>query len=67
METSELKQKLTPLQFCVTQQCGTEPSFRNDYWNNTRAGIYVDIVAEEPLFSSLNRTGWPTACSREHC
>ena len=61
---SELKERLTPLQYEVTQNNGTEKSFANEYWNNTRAGIYVDIVSGEPLFSSLDKyksgTGWPS-------
>ena len=60
----ELKQRLTPLQYKVTQEDGTEPAFHNTYWDNTRAGIYVDIVSGEPLFSSLDKfksgTGWPS-------
>jgi methionine-R-sulfoxide reductase len=60
----ELKKKLTPEQFYVTQRCGTEPAFQNEYWNNHRAGIYVDVVSGEPLFSSLDKfdsgTGWPS-------
>jgi len=60
----ELKKKLTPLQFDVTQKSGTEPSFKNEYWDNHKEGIYVDIVSGEPLFSSLDkydsRTGWPS-------
>jgi peptide methionine sulfoxide reductase msrA/msrB len=55
---------LTPLQFQVTQENGTEPAFRNEYWNNKRPGIYVDIVSGEALFSSLDKfesgTGWPS-------
>jgi peptide-methionine (R)-S-oxide reductase len=61
---AELKTKLSPLQFKVTQQEGTEPPFRNEYWNNHEAGIYVDVVSGEPLFSSLDKfdsgTGWPS-------
>jgi methionine-R-sulfoxide reductase len=64
MKNEELKQKLTPLQFEVTQHNATEPPFRNEYWNNTRDGIYVDIVSGEPLFSSLDQfqssCGWPS-------
>jgi peptide methionine sulfoxide reductase msrA/msrB len=62
--TDELKKKLTEEQFRVTQQCGTEPPFRNAYWNNHDDGIYVDVVSGEPLFSSLDKfdsgTGWPS-------
>lgn len=61
---AELKKKLTPIQFEVTQNNGTEPAFRNEYWDNKRPGIYVDIVSGEPLFSSLDMfdsgTGWPS-------
>jgi len=60
----ELKKKLTPEQYHVTQQCGTEPPFRNEYWNNHRPGIYVDVVTGEPLFTSLDKfdsgSGWPS-------
>lgn len=59
-----LKQKLTPMQYYVTQKKGTETAFKNAYWNNERPGIYVDIVSGEPLFSSLDKfdskTGWPS-------
>lgn len=59
-----LKEKLTPLQYKVTQEDGTEPPFANDYWNNKAEGIYVDIVSGEPLFSSSDKfdsgTGWPS-------
>jgi methionine-R-sulfoxide reductase len=59
-----LKEKLDPLQYYVTQQCGTEPPFQNAYWNNKRPGLYVDVVSGEPLFSSLDKfdsgTGWPS-------
>jgi methionine-R-sulfoxide reductase len=59
-----LKQKLTPLQFSVTQQADTEPAFHNEYWDNHKPGIYVDVVSGEPLFSSLDKfesgTGWPS-------
>lgn len=62
--TDELKQKLTPLQFEVTQHAATEPSFRNEFWNNHKPGIYVDIVSGVPLFSSLDKfdsgCGWPS-------
>jgi methionine-R-sulfoxide reductase len=61
---AELKQRLTPLQFAVTQQDDTEPPFKNDYWDEKRDGIYVDIVSGEPLFSSRDKyksgTGWPS-------
>lgn len=59
-----LKKTLTPLQFDVTQKDGTERSFKNEYWNNKREGIYVDVVSGEPLFSSIDKyksgTGWPS-------
>jgi len=64
MSKSELKKKLTPLQYEVTQNEGTEPAFQNEYWNNTIPGIYVDVVSGEPLFSSTDKyksgTGWPS-------
>lgn len=59
-----IKQKLTPLQYEVTQEKATEPPFKNAYWDNEKPGIYVDIVSGEPLFSSLDKfdskTGWPS-------
>jgi methionine-R-sulfoxide reductase len=61
---AELKKRLTPSQYQVTQHEGTEPPFHNQYWNEHRAGIYVDVVSGEPLFSSLDKfdsgTGWPS-------
>ena len=63
-QKAELKKKLTPEQFAVTQQCGTEPPFHNAYWDNHKPGIYVDVVSGEPLFSSLDKfdsgSGWPS-------
>lgn len=64
MKKDELKKKLSPRQYEVTQKCGTEPAFDNEYWNNKREGIYVDVVSGEPLFSSKDKfdsgTGWPS-------
>ncbi len=64
MSKEELKKNLTPLQYKVTQEDGTEPPFDNQYWDNKEQGIYVDIVSREPLFSSLEKyrsgTGWPS-------
>lgn len=61
---SELKKKLTPLQYQVTQHEATEAPFRNTYWDNHEPGIYVDVVSGEPLFSSVDKydsgTGWPS-------
>ena len=60
----ELAAKLTPQQYDVTQREGTERPFQNEYWNNKKPGIYVDVVSGEPLFSSLDKydsgTGWPS-------
>jgi methionine-R-sulfoxide reductase len=60
----ELRKRLTPQQYEITQQEGTEPAFNNAYWNNHMPGIYVDVVSGEPLFSSLDKydsgCGWPS-------
>ena len=64
MSKEELRKKLTPLQYKVTQESGTERPFHNEFWDNKREGIYVDVVSGEPLFSSLDKydsgTGWPS-------
>jgi len=61
---AELRKRLSPLQYEVTQHEGTERAFSNEYWNNKQEGIYVDVVSGEPLFSSLDKydsgTGWPS-------
>ncbi|MEK7799791.1 MAG: bifunctional methionine sulfoxide reductase B/A protein [Acidobacteriota bacterium] len=61
---AEIKKRLTPEQYQVTQREGTEPAFRNEHWDNHQPGIYVDVVSGEPLFSSLDKydsgTGWPS-------
>jgi peptide-methionine (R)-S-oxide reductase len=63
-DLSHLKKELAPIQFEVTQNSATEPPFRNEYWNETRPGIYVDIVSGKPLFTSLDKfdagCGWPS-------
>jgi peptide-methionine (R)-S-oxide reductase len=63
-DLSQLKKELTPIQFEVTQNSATEPPFRNDFWNEKRQGIYVDIVSGKPLFTSLDKfdagCGWPS-------
>lgn len=62
--TQNLKQKLTPMQYHVTQEKGTERPFQNEYWDHKEEGIYVDVVSGEALFSSLDKydsgTGWPS-------
>jgi methionine-R-sulfoxide reductase len=64
MDKAHLRLTLSPLQYEVTQNNGTEPPFNNEYWNNQRPGIYIDIVSGEPLFSSLDQydagCGWPS-------
>jgi methionine-R-sulfoxide reductase len=61
---ADLEKKLTPMQFEVTQHAATEPAFHNEFWNNKKPGLYVDIVSSEPLFSSLDKfdsgCGWPS-------
>ncbi len=60
----ELRERLTEMQYRVTQQNGTEPPFQNEYWDHEEEGIYVDVVTGEPLFSSLDKfdsgCGWPS-------
>lgn len=64
MHIERLKEQLSPEQFYVTMLCGTEPPFRNAYWNNKEPGIYVCVISGKPLFSSLDKfdsgTGWPS-------
>ena len=63
-DNAHLKEKLNEMQFYVTQENGTEPPFRNEYWNHKEEGLYVDIVSGEPLFTSLDKfdsgCGWPS-------
>lgn len=63
-DKKELKERLTPIQYRVTQENGTEPPFNNEYWDNKEDGIYVDVVSGEVLFSSLDKfdsdCGWPS-------
>ena len=64
LEKKELKERLTPRQYEVVCESGTEPAFRNEYWDNHEPGIYVDIVSGKPLFSSTDKfdsgSGWPS-------
>jgi peptide methionine sulfoxide reductase msrA/msrB len=63
MSEQDLRRELTPLQYKVTQEDGTEPAFQNEYWDNHDEGIYVDVVSGEPLFASIHKydsgSGWP--------
>jgi methionine-R-sulfoxide reductase len=63
-QRDDLKQRLSPEQYRVTCECGTEPPFDNEFWDNKEPGIYVDVISGEPLFSSLAKfdsgTGWPS-------
>ncbi len=63
-DPSRLRKELTPIQYEVTQNSATEPPFQNEYWNESRPGIYVDIVSGKPLFTSLDKfdsgCGWPS-------
>jgi methionine-R-sulfoxide reductase len=63
-DKADLRKKLTPEQYRVTQMCGTEPPFHNEYWDNHRVGLYVDVVSGEPLFTSMDKfdsgSGWPS-------
>lgn len=63
MSDKDLQQKLSPEQYRVTQKNGTEPAFKNEYWDNHKSGIYVDVVSGEPLFASIHKydsgSGWP--------
>ncbi len=64
LSDAELKAKLTPEQYKICKQCGTEPPFSNAYWNNHEPGIYVDVISGAPLFASVHKfdsgTGWPS-------
>ncbi len=66
-DKEDIRNKLTPIQYKVTQENGTEPPFNNEFWNHKEHGIYVDIVSGEPLFSSLDKfdsgCGWPSFTS----
>ena len=63
-KTPDAVERLTPEQYRVTQQCGTEPAFQNEFWDNKEPGLCVDVVSGEPLFASIHKfdsgTGWPS-------
>lgn len=63
-QNADLKKRLTAIQYQVTKKNGTEPPFKNEYWDNKREGIYIDIISGKPLFSSLDKydsgCGWPS-------
>jgi peptide methionine sulfoxide reductase msrA/msrB len=64
LSDAELRAKLTPEQFRICKECGTEPPFKNAFWDNHQPGIYVDVISGEPLFASVHKfdsgTGWPS-------
>lgn len=64
MSKQALRETLTPIQYAVACEGGTEPAFRNAYWDNKKPGLYVDVISGEPLFSSIDKfdsgTGWPS-------
>ena len=60
---AELKQKLSPMQYAVTQNAATEPPFRNEFWNSHKPGLYVDVVSGQPLFSSLDKFDSGCGCA----
>ena len=64
LSDAELRAKLTPEQYRICKECGTEPPFKNAYWNNKEPGIYLDVISGEPLFASVHKfdsgTGWPS-------
>ncbi len=64
MDKNDRLKSLSPLQYQITQQCGTEPPFNNEFWDHKEPGIYVDVVSGEPLFASVHKfdsgSGWPS-------
>ncbi|MFT5471626.1 MAG: methionine-R-sulfoxide reductase [Verrucomicrobiales bacterium] len=63
-EREDLREKLSPIQYQVACQCGTEPAFDNEYWDNKAEGVYLDVISGKPLFASVHKfdsgTGWPS-------